>query len=36
MCDYKEQSNEPCENCPRVMSALHMCNLLQEIKNEIL
>lgn len=30
MCTYKKTSNEPCEECPRVMSALHRCDFLKE------
>lgn len=30
MCDYKKNSVEPCETCPRLITALHMCKLLQE------
>ena len=29
-CTYVEGSIEPCENCPRRITALHMCKLLQE------
>jgi hypothetical protein len=34
MCSYKKNSNEPCKDCPRVISALYMCNFLKEIQNE--
>ena len=34
MCTYVKNSNEPCKICPRRMTALHMCKLLQEIKQE--
>ena len=30
MCTYVKNSIEPCEACPRVISALHMCELLKE------
>jgi len=35
-CDYIENSNEPCKDCPRVMSALHRCDVLLEIQKELL
>ena len=35
MCNYKENSNEPCETCPRLITCLYMCKLLQEINNEL-
>lgn len=35
MCTYKENSNEPCDSCPRRMTALHMCGVLQEIQKEL-
>ena len=28
-CKWKD-GNEPCEHCPRKISALHMCKLLQD------
>lgn len=31
-CDYIKGSNEPCKDCPRRITALHMCGILQEIK----
>ena len=34
-CEYVKDSNEPCENCPRVMTALYRCDLLQEIQKEL-
>lgn len=34
MCDYVKNSVEPCKDCPRRMSALHMCKLLQETMKE--
>jgi len=30
MCTYIKNSNEPCDTCPRVISALHMCDYLKE------
>jgi len=33
-CSYIEDTNIPCSGCPRLITALHMCNLLQEIQNE--
>jgi hypothetical protein len=30
MCTYIENSIEPCPTCPKLISALHMCELLQE------
>jgi len=35
MCDYKKNNNEPCKDCPRRMTALHMCDLLKEIAEEL-
>ena len=29
-CGYIAGSNEPCEDCPLVMTALHMCDFLKE------
>jgi hypothetical protein len=34
-CNYKKDSNEPCDNCPRAMTAFHMCDLLKEIRDEL-
>lgn len=34
-CEYKKDSNEPCKDCPRVMTALYRCDLLQEIQKEL-
>ena len=34
-CDYVKNSNEPCKDCPRVMTALHRCDILLEIKDEL-
>ena len=38
MCKFKSKDIEPCENCPRRISALHKCKFLQEIikENEII
>lgn len=33
-CEYKKDSNEPCKDCPRVVTALYRCDLLQEIQKE--
>jgi hypothetical protein len=33
-CEYVKDSNEPCRDCPRVMTALYRCDLLQEIQKE--
>ena len=33
-CDYKKDSNEPCKDCPRIMTALYRCGLLQEMQEE--
>jgi len=30
MCTYKKNSVEPCETCPRKITALYMCELLKE------
>lgn len=30
ICEYVENSVEPCKNCPQCITALHMCKLLQE------
>lgn len=30
MCTYVKNSIEPCETCPRLITALYMCKLLQE------
>ena len=30
MCTYIKNSVNPCETCPRLISALHKCKLLQE------
>jgi hypothetical protein len=35
MCTYVENSIEPCNTCPKVITALHMCNLLKETLNEL-
>jgi hypothetical protein len=32
VCTYKSNSNQPCKTCPRVISALYRCGILQEIK----
>lgn len=29
-CNYKKNSVEPCKTCPRKITALYMCKLLQE------
>lgn len=34
VCKYKKNSNEPCKDCPRLMSALYRCGLLQEYLKE--
>ena len=34
-CEYKKDSNEPCKDCLRVMTALYRCGLLQEIQKEL-
>lgn len=34
-CDYVENSNKPCKDCPRVMTALYRCDVLQEIQKEL-
>ena len=34
VCDYKPQSNTPCADCPRKISCLHRCGLLQEAAEE--
>lgn len=31
ICTYKPGTNEPCAECPRKMSTLYMCGVLQEI-----
>ena len=33
-CDYVKNSNEPCKDCPRVITALYRCDILQEIQKE--
>ena len=33
-CDYIKDSNEPCKDCPKVMSELHRCDILKEIQKE--
>ncbi len=35
MCTYKKGSIEPCETCPKLISALYKCKLLQEINKEL-
>lgn len=35
MCTYIKNSVEPCEKCPKVMSALYMCKLLKETLKEV-
>lgn len=35
-CDYKKNSNEPCKDYPKVITALYRCDLLQEIQKETL
>jgi hypothetical protein len=30
-CTYEPTSNEPCATCPRLITCLYMCKLLQEI-----
>lgn len=34
-CTYEKNSIKPCETCPKRITALHMCNLLQETKKEL-
>jgi len=33
-CSFKKGDKEPCSNCPRKITALYMCKLLQEISEE--
>lgn len=33
-CDYKPNSIEPCDTCPRVMSAFPLCEFLKESYRE--
>lgn len=30
MCTYIKNSNTPCETCPKLITTLYMCKLLQE------
>lgn len=30
MCTYIKNSVKPCEKCPKLITALYMCKLLQE------
>ena len=30
MCTYIKNSVTPCETCPKLITALHICKLLQE------
>ena len=34
MCTYVKNSIEPCDECPRLITALYMCDYLKEIANE--
>ncbi len=34
MCTYTKDSVEPCKTCPRLITALYTCKLLQEISKE--
>lgn len=36
MCAYKQNSNQPCETCPRLMTTLYKCDLLKEFAAEII
>jgi hypothetical protein len=29
-CDYIKDSNEPCKDCPRLITALYRCEILKE------
>lgn len=33
-CDYVKDSNEPCSTCPRKITMLYRCGLLQEAAAE--
>ena len=33
-CNYVKNSTEPCSNCPKLISYLHSCSLLQETVKE--
>lgn len=33
-CGYIPGSNDPCATCPRLISCLYMCRLLQEVFKE--
>lgn len=33
-CDYIAGSNNPCATCPRKITSLHMCGLLQEAASD--
>lgn len=32
-CGFKSSDDKPCENCPKLMSSLHSCGLLQDLIN---
>lgn len=34
VCTFEKKDTEPCENCPRVLSALYMCGILQDMLEE--
>lgn len=34
-CNYKENSIEPCANCPRKITMYYMCKFLQEGFEEV-
>jgi hypothetical protein len=34
MCTYIKDSSTPCETCPRLITALYICELLQETFKE--
>lgn len=33
-CDYIHDSNNPCTTCPKLITCLYMCGLLQEAAAE--
>ena len=35
VCDYVPNSNEPCADCPRKITMLYRCGLLQEAAAEV-
>lgn len=35
LCDYEPGSNVPCDSCPRKISMLYRCGVLQEMAKEL-